>query len=105
MAGFEDRQKAQEAKFALDAELRFRAEARRNKLLGFWVAELIGRADKDAYAAEVIAADFEEAGDDDVVRKVSQDISHAGKKVSEDDIRAKMAELLAKAQEQVLQEG
>ncbi len=105
MTGFEDRQKAQEAKFAHDAQLRFKAEARRNKLLGFWVAQLIGRADKDAYAAEVIAADFEEAGDEDVVRKVSRDIAQAGKKVSEDDIRAKMAELLAQALEQVAQEG
>ena len=105
MAGFKDREKAHEAKFAHDAELRFKAEARRNKLLGLWVAEQIGHEDENAYAAEVIAADFEEAGDEDVFRKVSGDLKAAGKSVGEDEIRAKMSELLAIAQEQVLGEG
>jgi len=105
MAGFEDRKKAQEAKFAHDAQLRFKAGARRNKLLGLWVAELTGHPDPAAYAGEVIAADFEEAGDEDVLRKVSADLKAAGKSVSKKDIRAKMDELLALAQEQVLGEG
>ncbi len=105
MAGFEDRKKAQEAKFAHDAQLRFKAEARRNKLLGLWVAELTGHADPAAYAGEVIAADFEEAGDEDVFRKISGDLKAAGKSVPDEDIRAKMAELLALAQEQVFGES
>ncbi len=104
MSGFDDRKKAQEAKFAHDAQLRFKAEARRNKLLALWVAELIGHANPDAYVAEVIAADFEEAGDEDVFRKVSADIAAAGKGTTENEIREKMAELLALAQEQVLSE-
>ncbi len=104
MSSFDDREKAQEAKFAHDAELRFKAEARRNKLLAIWAAELMGRSDVDAYVAEVIAADFEEAGDDDVLRKVSADLSGAGKAMDEGQLRAKMDELLAIAQEQVLNE-
>ena len=104
MSGFDEREKAQEAKFAHDAQLRFKAEARRNKLLALWVAELIGHTNPDAYVGEVIAADFEEAGDDDVFRKVSADISAAGKVTSEAEIREKMAELLIVAQEQVLSE-
>ncbi|HHB81864.1 MAG TPA: DUF1476 domain-containing protein [Devosia sp.] len=104
MSSFDDREKAQEAKFAHDAELRFKAEARRNKLLAIWAAELMGRSDVDAYVGEVIAADFEEAGDDDVLRKVSGDFAAAGKQMSDADLRAKMDELLAVAQEQVLTE-
>jgi len=104
MAGFEDRKKAQEAKFAHDAQLRFKAEARRNKLLGLWVAELTGHENPDAYAKEVVVSDFEEAGDEDVFRKVSGDLKAAGKSVGEDTIRAKMSELLALAQEQVFNE-
>ncbi len=104
MSGFDDREKAQEAKFAHDAQLRFKAESRRNKLLALWVAKLIGHANPDAYVGEVIAADFEEAGDDDVFRKVSADISAAGKDISEAEIREKMTEFLALAQEQVLSE-
>ena len=105
MSTFNDREKAQEAKFAHDAELRFKAEARRNKLLGLWAAELLGHADPKAYASEVIASDFEEAGDEDVFRKVSGDLKAKGVSVTEDDIRAKMAELVAVAQMQILEEG
>ena len=105
MSTFDDREKAQEAKFAHDAQLRFKAEARRNKLLGLWVAELIGHSDPAAYAAEVVASDFEEAGDEDVFRKVSSDLSAAGASVTEAEIRAKMAELTGVAQQQVLSEG
>lgn len=105
MASFDDREKAQEAKFAHDAELRFKAEARRNRLLGLWVAELIGHSDPAAYAAEVVSSDFQEAGDEDVFRKVSADLAEAGATVSEAEIRAKMAELVVVAREQVLAEG
>lgn len=105
MSSFDDREKAQEAKFAHDAELRFKAEARRNRLLGEWAAGLMGLDDPKAYIAEVIASDFEEAGDEDVFRKVSSDLAAKGVDVSEADIRAKMAELVAVAQQQVLAEG
>lgn len=105
MSTFNDREKAQEAKFAHDAELNFKAEARRNKLLGLWAAELMGRSDATAYAAEVIASDFEEAGDEDVYRKVSGDFTAAGVGVSEADLRAKMAELVGVARQQILEEG
>jgi hypothetical protein len=106
MAGFDDRKKGQEAKFAHDAELRFRAEARRNKLLGIWAAELLGLSGDEAksYAAEVVAADFEEAGDEDVFRKVSGDIKAKSLSVGDDVIRQKMAQLTIVAQEQILNE-
>lgn len=107
MSGFEDRKKGQEAKFAHDAELRFKAEARRNKLLGMWAAEQMGMSDEHAkqYAAEVVAADFAEAGDEDVFRKVAADIKANGASVSEDMIRKKMIELVQVARDQVLAEG
>ena len=107
MSGFDDREKGQEAKFAHDSELRFRAEARRNKLLGLWAAEHMGLSEQHAkdYAAEVVAADFEEAGDEDVFRKVSTDIKAKGGSVSDDMIRVKMAELVAVARDQVMNEG
>lgn len=104
MATFDDREKAQEAKFAHDAQLQFKAESRRNKLLGEWAAELMKR-DAGAYVSEVIASDFEKAGDDDVFAKLSGDLNAAGANVSEADIRAKMAEFLAVAREQILSEG
>ena len=102
MTGMSDREKAFENKFAHDQELRFKAEARRNKLIGLWAAGLLGKADADAYAKEVILADFEEAGDDDVLRKLVADL--AGKADAE-TIRAKMAELLAEAKRQIAEEG
>jgi hypothetical protein len=107
MSGFNDREKGQEAKFARDSELRFKAEARRNKLLGLWAAEHMGLSDDHAreYAAEVIAADFQEAGDEDVFRKISGDLKAKGASVSDDMIRQKMAELVTVAREQVLNEG
>src|SRR6218665_3375204 len=107
MSGFDDRRKGQEGKFAHDAELRFKAEARRNKLLGLWAAEHMGLSDEHAkeYAAEVVAADFEEAGDEDVFRKISADIKAKGASVSDDMIRKKMSELTATAREQILAEG
>ena len=101
MSTFDDRENAFENKFAHDAEMRFKAEARRNKLLGLWAADLLGKAgdDAEAYAAEVVRADFEEAGHEDVVRKVAGDL---GAKATADDIRAKMEELLPIAQQQIL---
>ncbi|MCD2182073.1 DUF1476 domain-containing protein [Rhizobium sp. GN54] len=101
MTAMQDREKAFEAKFAKDEELRFKAEARRNKLLGLWAGELLGKSDLEAYAKEVVAADFEEAGHEDVVRKVKADFDAAGVAKSEDDIRSQMIELLGVAIEQV----
>ncbi|MEO0912531.1 MAG: DUF1476 domain-containing protein [Pseudomonadota bacterium] len=104
MSGFDDREQAFEKKYAHDAEMQFKAEARRNKLLGLWAADLLGKTgdDADAYAREVIKSDFEEAGDEDVFRKVSGDL---GGKASEEEIRAKMAGLLIEAKAQILSEA
>ena len=104
MSSFDEREKAQEAKFAHDAQLQFRAEARRNKLLAVWAAELMGRTDVDAYVTEVIAADFEEAGDEDVYRKVLADFTASKTLVGEEPLRAKMRELMILAKDQVLNE-
>lgn len=103
MTLFDDRENAFEAKFAHDADMQFRAEARRNKLLGLWAAGLLGKSGQDAtdYAMSVVQADFQEAGIEDVVRKVAADLgSHA----TADVIRAKMAELLPVAKSQLLDE-
>lgn len=107
MSGFDDRKKGQEAKFAHDAELRFKAEARRNKLLGLWAAEHMGLSEEHAkeYATEVVASDFEEAGDEDVFRKIAGDLKAKGASVSDEMIRKKMVELVQIARDQVLTEG
>jgi hypothetical protein len=104
MTTFDDRENAFEKKFSHDAELQFKAEARRNKLLGLWAAGLLGKSgdDADAYAREVIVADFQEAGDDDVLRKVAADL---GGKADEAAIRAKMAELMGVAKTQIMNEA
>ncbi|MDJ0638860.1 MAG: DUF1476 domain-containing protein [Paracoccaceae bacterium] len=103
MSTFEDRENAFENKFAHDAQMQFKAEARRNKLLGLWAAELMGKSgdEAEAYAKEVVKSDFEEAGDEDVFRKLAGDL---GNKASEDDIRAKMTELMSEAKSQLLDE-
>ncbi|MGJ4903474.1 DUF1476 domain-containing protein [Bradyrhizobium sp. HKCCYLRH2060] len=103
MTTFDKREDAFEKQFAHDEELKFKAEARRNKLLGLWAAEKLGKsgADADAYAKEVVAADFEEAGDADVLRKVLGDLNAKGAAVTEADVRAKMSELLSTAVAQV----
>ncbi|MAQ82553.1 MAG: aldolase [Maritimibacter sp.] len=103
MSTFDDRENAFENKFAHDAEMQFKAEARRNKLLGLWAAELMGKSGSDAedYAKEVIRADFEEAGDEDVYRKVSGDLEG---KADEKTIRAKMSELMTVAKAQLMEE-
>ncbi|WP_372805954.1 DUF1476 domain-containing protein [Loktanella salsilacus] len=103
MTSMKDRENAFENKFAHDAEMQFKAEARRNKLLGLWAADLMGKSGDDAmaYAKEVIKSDFEEAGDEDVFRKVHGDL---GDKVTEADLRAKMAELTIEAKAQLIDE-
>jgi hypothetical protein len=103
MTSMKDRENAFENKFAHDAEMQFKAEARRNKLLGLWAADLMGKSGDDAmaYAKEVIKSDFEEAGDEDVFSKVHGDL---GDKVSEADLRAKMAELTIEAKAQLIDE-
>jgi hypothetical protein len=100
MTTFDKREEGFEKKFALDEEQKFKATARRNRRLGAWVAEKLGLsgAEAEAYAKAVVAADFEEAGDDDVFRKVRSDLDAKGMKdVSDSEIRGKMAELLAAA--------
>lgn len=103
MSTFDDREHAFENKFAHDAEMQFKADARRNKLLGLWAAELMGKSGDDAaeYAKDVVRSDFEEAGHEDVYRKVSGDL---GDLASEADIRKKMAELMAVAKKQLMDE-
>lgn len=101
MTTFDDRENAFEAKFAHDEEMQFKAQARCNKLLGLWAAALLGKAGEAAeeYAKSVVKADFEEAGHEDVVRKVAADL---GDKSSPEDIRAKMADLLVEAKAQLM---
>ena len=103
MSTFDDREHAFENKFAHDAEMLFKAEARRNKLLGLWAAELMGKTGDAAaaYAVEVVKADFEEAGHEDVVRKVAGDL---GDLATADEIRAKMDALLVVAKDQLMKE-
>ncbi|MEM7746292.1 MAG: DUF1476 domain-containing protein [Pseudomonadota bacterium] len=102
----EERERGFERKFAHDAEMAFKAEARRNRLLGEWAAEKMGITGEDiqAYAKEVIASDFEEPGDEDVYRKVSGDFETRGVTVAEAEIRDKMATLLAVAKAQLMEE-
>ena len=104
MPTFDDRENAFENKFAHDAQMQFRAEARRNRLLGQWAAEKLGKSGEDAetYVKEVIKSDFEEAGDEDVYRKVSADL---GELATEAEIRSRMAELMIEAKAQILNES
>lgn len=101
MTNMQDREKAFESKFALDEELKFKAEARRNKLVGLWAAGLLGKSDPAEYAKEVVAADFEEAGHEDVVRKLRADFDAAGITLTDDEIRLKMLELMSEAVTQI----
>jgi len=104
MTTFDDREQAFENKYAHDEEMKFRAEARRNKLLGLWAAELLGKSGDEAeqYAKEVVLSDFEEAGHEDVVRKVAGDL---GDLADADTIRGKMDELLKVAKGQIMKES
>lgn len=101
MSTFDDRENAFENKYAHDAEMQFKAEARRNKLLGLWAATLLGKTGDDAleYAKEVVKSDFEEAGEEDVFRKVSGDL---GDKADEATIREQMAALMIEAKTQLM---
>ena len=103
MTTFDNRENAFENKFAHDAEMQFKADARRNKLLGLWAAGLMGKsgADAEAYAKEVVKSDFDEAGHEDVYRKVAGDL---GDKADEATIRDKMASFLVEAKAQVMAE-
>jgi hypothetical protein len=103
MTTFDKREEAFEKKFAHDEELRFKATARRNKLLGNWVAAKLGLsgADADAYAKEVVMSDFEEAGDDDVFRKVKKDLEAKKVTVSDQDLRLEMTNLMEQAIAQI----
>lgn len=103
---FKDREKGFEAKYQHDQETRFKINARRNKLLGLWAAEKMGLsgADADAYAKEVVAADFEEPGDADVVRKVLEDLGGKGVAIDEHALRREMEKLGATARDQIVAE-
>jgi hypothetical protein len=106
MTTFNDREKAFEDKYKHDQELQFKVEVRRNKLLGLWVAEMLGLSDADAeaYAKEVVAADFEEPGDADLIRKIQGDTQPKNIDLSEHRLRKKMDELVAVAKEQIMSE-
>ena len=107
MNDMKDRGKAAESKYALDDAREFKAAARRNKLLGLWVAELIGLkgADADAYAMDVVKSDLEELGDEDVYRKVKGDLEAHNSDTSEHRVRKAMAELLETARQQIIDES
>jgi hypothetical protein len=100
---FDKREEGFEKQFAHDEELRFKATARRNKLLGLWVAEKLGMSgtEANAYAKDVVMADFEEAGEDDVFRKVRKDLDDKKVAVSDQDIRKTMVDLMSQAIEQI----
>jgi len=106
MTTFNDREKAFEDKFKHDQDLQFKVEVRRNKLLGLWAAELLGLqgAEAEAYAKQVVAADFEEPGDADLVRKILSDLSTKQVDMSEHRLRKKMEELQAEAKHQIMTE-
>ena len=103
MTTFDKREEGFEKKFALDEEQKFKAMARRNRLLGLWAADKLGVSGEEAnaYAKDVVAADFEEAGDNDVLQKVLKDLTAKGNVVTEAELRAKMDELMAQAIAQV----
>lgn len=107
MANFDERKDSFEKKFAHDEALRFKAEARRNKLLGQWAAGLMGLSGAEAedYVKSVIKADFQEAGDDDVFRKVKADLIAAGAEQSDHQIRRHMDEFMAEAIKQIKEQG
>ena len=107
MTTFDKREEGFEKKFAHDEELRFKASARRNKLLGLWAAEKLGLTGDaaNAYAKEVVLADFEEAGDSDVLRKVQKDLEAKGIAMSEPDVRRAMNDLMEKAVAEIKASG
>ena len=106
MTTFDDRERAFETKYAHDEELRFRVIARRNRLLGAWAARLMGLSDAeaDAYAKDVIRADFEEAGDEDVIRKLLGDLTAAGIETDDSKIREALTHKEAEARRQIIEQ-
>lgn len=104
MSQFDDRERAEEAKFAMDQETEFKVMARRNKMLGLWAADVLGLAgaEADAYAKTVVMADLEEPGDEDVFRKIRADFDAKGIQRSDAEIREQMAMLLPVARDEIL---
>ncbi|MFV0644397.1 MAG: DUF1476 domain-containing protein [Sphingomonadaceae bacterium] len=107
MTDFQDRERAEEAKFAFDEENAFKIAARRNRLLGQWAAEKMSltQEETDAYAKAVVQADFEEAGDEDVIRKLLGDLTGAGIDVDEAGVRAALEEKAIEARRQIMSES
>jgi len=107
MTTFNDRERGEEGKFARDEETQFRILARRNRLLGEWAAERMGlsSAETEAYAKAVVQADFEESGDEDVIRKVLGDLIAAGQEASDADVRAALEAKLVEARRALLGEA
>ena len=107
MTQFDDRERAFEAKFARDEEMQFRIVARRNRLLGEWTARLMGLSDveSEAYAKDVVRADFEEAGDEDVIRKVLGDLTAAGVDSDEAAVREQLGFKLVEARRQIIEQS
>lgn len=105
MTTFDERERGFEHKFAHDQEMLFRVTARRNRLIGVWAAELMGLTpeETDAYAKAVVQADFEEAGDEDVIRKILGDLTSAGVAVDDGRIRAALEEKLIEARRQLME--
>ena len=105
MTTFDDRERAFESQYARDQEMQFKIVARRNRLLGQWAAKKMGltEAEADAYARDVIRADFEEAGDEDVIRKLLGDLTSAGVEVSESDIRQALDHKTVEARRQFIE--
>jgi hypothetical protein len=105
MTAFDDRERAAETKFARDEDMAFRITARRNKLTGQWAAARMALTpeETDSYAKSVVQADFEEAGDEDVVRKLLGDLTAAGVEVSDDDVRQALADTLVTARRQLME--
>jgi hypothetical protein len=106
VTGFEEREKGFEAKYRLDQEIQFKISARRNKLLGLWAAERMGfsAASAEEYAKEVVAADFEMPGDEDVLKKVLKDLMAKGLDITDTEVKKQMNKLVETAREQVLKE-
>jgi hypothetical protein len=105
MTTFDDRERAHEAKFARDEDMAFRVTARRNKLLGQWAAARMGLTpeETDAYAKSVVQADFEEAGDEDVVRKLLGDLTAAGVETADEEVRKALSDLTVEARRQLME--
>ncbi len=107
MTSFEDRKRGEEAKFARDQEMQFRIDARRNRLLGEWAAARmnLSQAEADAYAKSVVQADFEEAGDEDVIRKLLGDLTSAGVETNDAEVRAALEEKQIEARRALMGEA